>query len=150
MKTGKRKKGFYLFYLHIHWITAYSGVPNNRVDVFVFPVLEMHARLDYLDNLLIFPFTKKMSTRLIRTNSITSPLTKKSLTLLFGINSIVKKWIIILILTKTNVNNVFFFNRLRHHPSPQGRMLPRVSGQKWCNTRFFQIRTTSLDFRAVS
>ena len=37
----------------------YSGVPNNRVDVFVFPVLEMHARLDYLDNLLIFPFTKK-------------------------------------------------------------------------------------------
>ena len=40
-------------------LSHYSGVPNNRVDVFVFPVLEMHARLDYLDNLLIFPFTKK-------------------------------------------------------------------------------------------
>ena len=75
----------------------YSGVPNNRVDVFVFPVLEMHARLDYLEQLVYIAIYKKVVTSIIQTNLLISLFTKKSPTFLFGTNSIVKELIIILI-----------------------------------------------------
>ena len=47
---------------------AYSGVPNNRVDVFVFPVLKMHARLDYLERLGYLQVLKKVGNSINKTD----------------------------------------------------------------------------------
>ena len=63
---------------------AYSGVPNNRVDVLVFPVLKMHARLDYLERLGYLQVEKKVGNSINKTDLLIYQFYKKSPTLLLG------------------------------------------------------------------